>query len=468
MRHVRHPLMKRALITGALALAATMLSAPRAARADDDAATEPTREQVIQELQALREQVHQLEEKQAARNAKLDPKEVDATVDAVLRDAESRSQLMHMQGFTAGWDNGKFLIQSEDKSFVLSPQFWMQLRYVENYREEDADNEIDGDATNESGLELRRMKLIFDGNAFGPDLKYRFMFNTNRTNGNAFLEDAYVTYKLNDWLRIKGGQYKEPTFHEEVMADVRQLAAERSLVNFTLGGANIDRVQGVALIYDKGPDHPFRAEAGFTDGPNSKNTNFVDGGGAAFFGVGGPDFGLYGRGEYKVMGDWKNYEDFTSLGTNNSLLVVGGGMSYAQAGDNDALFHTVDAQYECGPVSAYLAYLGVYSESEDNGSLYDAGILAQASYMLNKKWEVFGRYEYINLDNARGGNFDDDYHVIAAGVNYYMSKSHAAKFTVDLSYLPNGTPVNADALGILDPDADGDQFVLRGQFQLLL
>ena len=44
----------------------------------------------------------------------------------------------------------------------------------------------------------------------------------------------------------------------------------------------------------------------------------------------------------------------------------------------------------------------------------------------------------------------------------------AAKFTVDLSYLPNGSPVNFDAGGVLDPDANTSQFVLRGQFQLLL
>jgi hypothetical protein len=52
-------------------------------------------------------------------------------------------------------------------------------------------------------------------------------------------------------------------------------------------------------------------------------------------------------------------------------------------------------------------------------------------------------------------------------VNYYV-RGHAAKFTLDFSYLPNGTPVNADGAGILDPDAHDEQFVARGQFQLLL
>jgi hypothetical protein len=223
----------------------------------------------------------------------------------------------------------------------------------------------------------------------------------------------------------------------------------------------------VALFYDQGPETAYRAEVGYTDGPNSKNTNFVDGGGNAFHGVANPDFGVYGRAEYRLFGDWKNYEDFTALGTDESLLVIGGGASYAQAGDNNALFHTVDAHYEMNKFGLYGAYLGAYSDSEDGGSLYDGGLLAQASYLFTEKWEAFGRYEYINLDDNRGAGADDHYHVMAAGVNYYV-RGHAAKFTVDLSYLPNGTPINADGLGILDPDADGEQFVLRGQFQLLL
>ncbi len=250
------------------------------------------------------------------------------------------------------------------------------------------------------------------------------------------------------------------------MSDVRQLAVERSLVNATLGGGVEDRVQGVALIIDDGPEgYPWRAEVGYTDGPNSKNTNFVDGGGNAFLSVSSPDFGVYGRFDYLFFGDWKSYEDFTALGNTEPLLVAGGGVSYSQAGDNQLLLHTVDVQYEHGLLGAYAAYLGAYEDNATAGSLYDYGFLAQAGYLINNKWEPFVRYEFIKIDSKQG-DFDD-YHVIAAGVNYYVMK-HAAKFTVDLSYLPNGSPINADGLGILNPDADTDQLVLRGQFQLML
>jgi hypothetical protein len=44
--------------------------------------------------------------------------------------------------------------------------------------------------------------------------------------------------------------------------------------------------------------------------------------------------------------------------------------------------------------------------------------------------------------------------------------AHAVKFTVDLNYLPNGSPASLPGLGILD--SEDDQVVLRFQAQLVL
>ena len=37
-------------------------------------------------------------------------------------------------------------------------------------------------------------------------------------------------------------------------------------------------------------------------------------------------------------------------------------------------------------------------------------------------------------------------------MNYYLN-GHAAKFTLDVTYLPNGVPRDQDGIGVLDPDA---------------
>jgi hypothetical protein len=452
----------RAMMAGAVGAVSLLGSTAHAA--------DPTQQELMDELKALRAKVERLEAAQAQQEKKPDPAEVRQTIDDVLRDADRRSQLLQATGFTAGYNKNRFIIQSEDGNFSLSPTIQFQLRYATNYREEDADNAIDGDATSEHGFEVRRLKLAFEGNVFSPDTKYKFQWATNRNGGGLALDDGFIIHKLNfaPDFQIRAGQFKDITFHEEITSSKRQLAVDRSLANEVLAGGQTDFIQGIGLIWDDGAEGlPLRAEAGYTDGPNSDNTNFVDGGGSPFFGAADPDFGLYGRVEYLARGPWKYYEDFTTMGNVEDVLVFGAGAFYTQAGDSDVIFHTFDAQYEMNRLALYGAYYGVFSDGVEDTS-YDVGGVAQAGYMLDEKnkWEVFGRYSLVSLDTG-GADSDDDFQEFTTGVNYYMHK-HAAKVTVDVSYLPNGIPINLDGNNELDPDADDDQLVLRGQFQLVL
>src|SRR5450432_1837367 len=88
-------------------------------------AAEPTTSELMQQINQLQAKVQQLETKQEA----IASKDVDATVDQVLQDADKRSQLLQMEGFTAGWQQGKgFRIQDAQGNFVLHPFFQAQLR----------------------------------------------------------------------------------------------------------------------------------------------------------------------------------------------------------------------------------------------------------------------------------------------------------------------------------------------------
>src|SRR5215203_3549056 len=98
-------------------------------------AAEPTQAELMQQIDALRAKVEQLEARQSATAQQVDSREVDATVSQVLKDADARSKYLQAQGFTAGYSKGKFLIQSEDGNFVLNPNIQLQFRYVANYRE---------------------------------------------------------------------------------------------------------------------------------------------------------------------------------------------------------------------------------------------------------------------------------------------------------------------------------------------
>ena len=431
------------------AVAAALSLAPASALAQQ----EPSREQLQQELADLKARIAALEAKQ----------QQDATLAAdqqtkqdVITDAEKRSKLGGGGSpVTAGYDKG-FFIKSEDGNFSLRPGVQVQFRYVSNFGDD-----TDGDDTVDDGFELRRTRWRSDGNVLSPDLTYSFVFDANRSGGNVTLLDAWAAYKFDPKWSVKVGQFKESVFHEKDVTFASMLAVERSLVDAVLGGNTTDRVQGVALIYGGGKDDDVRAEFALHDGANSKNTTFQD--------TDAGDFGLGARGEWKRGGDWANYRDFTAKGTKENLLVLGAGADYTQAANSDIVRTTIDAQWEnTSGLGLYGAAHGNFID-DDAVHAFDWGLLAQAGYLLNKKVEIFGRYDILKLDQVAPGN-EDTFNEFTIGANYFLGPDgaylHRAKFTVDVVYLPDGAPSTQTGLGVFG--GDEDQVVLRGQFQLQL
>jgi len=436
---------KHAITTVALAAS---FSVATFASAQQPQQAEPTREQLQQQLADLQARIAKLESSDAQKAAAAQTKA------EVLSDAERRSTLGPVAPLTAGYDKG-FFIRSEDGNFLFKPALQTQFRYVANSGED-----ADGDDEFESGFELRRTRFRFDGNAFSPDFTYSFVFDTNRSGGNVSLLEAWGAYKFADHWSVKLGQFKESAFHEKDVPFTNQLAVEKSLVNAILGGDQVDRVQGVALLYGGGKEDDVRAEFALHDGANSKNTNFQD--------TDTGDWGVGARGEYKLGGDWANYRDFTAKGTKEQLFVVGAGADFTQAGDVDILRATADAQWESADgLGIYGAFHGNQTDAGDAGDGFDWGALAQVGYLINKKTELFARYDLVALDDVAPGD-EDTFNEFTIGANYYLGPDgaylHRAKFTLDVVYLPDGAPSSQSGLGILG--SDEDQFVLRGQFQL--
>lgn len=426
-----------ALVAGALGMGGALAMA-----------AEPTQQELLVQLQELQAKVAAMEAKQ------VNTQDVDATVASVLADADRRSQLMQVEGFTAGYNKGKFVIQSADGNFVLNPFVQFQLRWVTNWRDEPVDG---SDDETEDGFEIRRSRFGFQGNMFTPDLQYKFMWDSDDEGGGVSLLDAYIKYQFSDAWAFRAGQYKDNVYHEETTSSTKQLAVDRSLVNELIGGGLTDRVQGVNLIWDDGGK--MRAEFGYNDGAGSSNTDFQD--------ENSTDFGISGRFEWMIGGeDWKYYEDFTAMGNDSDIFVMGAGGNWTQSGDDNAYFHTVDAQWEnAGGLGIYAAYLGLAADG-DAGDSYNWGFLVQAGYMLNEQWELYGRVDYTDPDDDGDlGIGTDDTTEITIGVNYYL-KGHAAKVTIDGFYLPDGSPSNESGIGVLA--GDNDEFGIRGQFQLLI
>jgi hypothetical protein len=447
-------------------------------------AADPTNEQLLQKINQLQSKVDSLQAEQDQQA------EYTNAVQEVLAESDSQSQLMGSVPNGIGYDPANGIhFASDDGNFLLHPFALVQFRAVANYRDDipaagggGADAPAHGDDT-QSGFEIRRLKFGLDGHIYSPNLKYFVQIDIPRNGGVATLDDAYMTYRLSDsspWT-LKAGQFKDIPWHETTVADSNGLATDVSLVTGLIGGfsgtpnlSNQARVQGIDAEY---ATEMWRAEAAFTDGYDTGNTPFYDN---TVVGNIKENFGISGRFEYKVIGDdsaWDEYQQLSAMGDKSEMLIVGGGTDWTQAGSNDLVFYTADAQYDSpSGLSLYGAFLGAWITTPHGvpgvvtkQQSTNAGFLAQGGYMLNHQWEPFGRVDYTSLNGSLATAIYGPQHNVwemTIGVNYYLY-GERAKVTLDGSYLPNGIPTDASGLGYLSDNGHAE-LVARLQLQLLI
>lgn len=434
----------------------------------------------------LRKEVEDLKAKVSDLEARQDD---SAAVDKqIVNDADQHSEFLTSINYESGYDpTVGFVLRSDDGQFSLHPGLLFDFRNMTSYRERTPANgagEVNQPGyTTQNGFDMTRARLTFDGR-FTDAINYFIQFQADQ--GQAFsLLDAWWVYHLpnNSPFSVKVGQFKDPVWHERLISEATLMAVDRSMVEYLLGGGEGSRVQGVSLMYDQGR---LRSQLAFHDGFNSINTKFFDSGGDGS-GVGGeagvtPDnFGASTRTEFLVWGDrsaesdpYRHYDHgFTALDDKQNYVIAGFGMDFTQAGANDLIAHTADIQFDSpSGLSFYAAYYGAYRDIQTNqgvtpGYYYDPGFLVQAAYLVTPKIEPFVRYDYtyIPLNSTTGLN-TGEVQEITVGANYYLYKQNA-KFTLDAVWLPDGSPADSDALGILK-DSGHNEFVLRCQFQLAL
>jgi hypothetical protein len=453
---------KTAVLGSAALLILPGLAGVQAAAAGDDNQTPVAQIEALQaEVNQLKAEVKAMKKDQQSAAAAQSDQQQAAAMAGLSRDVERRSQFLDASGTTAGFsDQRGFFIASDDNNFFVSPFALLQIRNATSWRQ---DEKSRGSDDTQNGIEIRRLQFGLDGNAFSPDLTYRIFWQSSEiTTGNLSLLMAWVQYRIHDtpWV-IGGGQFKDPLDHEQLVGDAAQLAADRTFTDDILAGGEAFS-KGVTLRYDN--DGALRAETAFTSGFNNNNTNFEG------FPTNPTTFGLAGRAEYKFLGQWKDYNHFTSEGNKGDVLVAGGGIDWTEGGHTNAIRHVIDVQYNPGLIGLYAAYLGRYTSGNTAGRMgntYDSSIRLQASYLFTEHWEAFGRYDYLHLDGRefKAGE-TSSVQEFTAGATYYFH-GERAKFTVDLSYLPKGTPMADPGNDILESTNHGE-LVCRGQFQLML
>jgi hypothetical protein len=461
--------------------------------------------QLLDEVHALRAEVDALKAQQqktavapatVAAPAAVDP---EATKAAVATDAEQRSHALMFDSadsFMSGFTLDRFTLQSPDGKFALRPWVHMQFRDVTSDREHFKAN---GKDDVDNGFELRRVRFGLDGNLFGPDLTYFFNWATVRANGTAtvtnagktvgtvsnnlggapLLEEAWARYKIPDTdFYLKGGQIKDPIYHESIVSSRYQQATERSLTaDIFFNGDTF--AEGATFGYD--PKTFIRAEAGLDHGIRSANTNFLDPTDGNTF-----NYGAVGRVEYKLMGRWQDYQ-MGAAGVTEPLLVAGLGGEYSEKGHVGQTVAAADVMYadEHG-LSLFGSFadryttnnFGLYSQTATGASFSTPGsdvankvtneyaLVGEVGYLIAKQFEPFGRYEYIHVAGDANGS-RNYFSEITAGMNYYWF-GHRAKLTGQAVYLPTGSPIDDTANDILASPNGRGEFLFVGQFQLLI
>ena len=354
-------------------------------------------------------------------------------------------------------------MQSTDGRYLLHPWFQIQFRNTTTFREDAKQGGTADDTQN--GFEVRRMKFGFDGNAISTDLTYNLQFAVDRKTGNVQLEMAYAKYHFADTpFSIRGGQFKEALDHEQLLASKFFVSADRTYTDDVfIGGEGF--VQGVGVVYDKGG--AIRGEADFTDGIKNFNNNFQD------YPTSGitADWGTNGRVEFKVFGDWSDYDHFAAYGTKKPLLVLGAAPTTPKLATLEFSRTWLMRSSSAGTVWVSMAHILAATprpiRSAHSPAIPTTRPFAQISYAIGTHWEPFAQYEFLNFDNHTfPSNVTNNINVIRAGVSYYLY-GHNAKLTVDATYLPNGTPIADDGNGIL-LNPNHNEIVGRAQFQLLL
>lgn len=487
------------------AVAASLLTvafSPVARAAGPDAASTGGNAEVTSEIQALKSRIAELERKQGENWLTQERTEqIKSIVQDVLADAKTRGQFA--DGPLMGYKDG-FFIQTADANYKLVVGGYAQVRYEYAYHNaynnrtlssrtigsgSSAPKVTPHDPGNASGIDIRRARVSFSGNAISPDITYKLEGDFEGTSSGTFtVTDAFIGYRLTDYAKLRAGSFKVPFAKAELTSDPTGTFAERAEV---LSPFDPVRALGVSLYGDILPG-TLGYEVNVNDGSRSNTLRQVDASG----GTANLDnrLGLYGRVQWAGSGKIAQFADESDLrpasdngqfiwllgaalgyesqnATNNSFpspqtTAVAQGLSngdgpgftnYTLNGDifrgtvdwsakwqglsllAAAFFQQVNANPGNTSSSATTVSTGPFGSSDS--SFFQHGYYGQVGYFLiPQKFEVVGR---------AGALFTEGYPNVgeyySLGSNYYFY-GHNLKLQSDVTYSPESPYTDAAAL----------------------
>lgn len=365
--------------------------------------------------------------------------------------------------------------------------------------------------TDTYGFSQPRSRVAIDGSIVSSQFNYRLSFDLgdaelSRGRGNsaslpgdtgsARMLDAYVQYNFQgkrEGYYLKGGQFNNILLTEESIDSAYQLGIDRSLSSEIFGPGY---TQGIALgrVTDS-----YAWEINVTDGGRYVGSRETDN--SPYDSEVEADLALGGRFDWKLIGSWEQFADFTSFAGAKKGAKVGGGLLYqfhgqtnpgeytppflaAETESAQVFTWTLDYQFEDDGWNFFAAYYGQWVDwefaNDTLGTLHQAA-LVQGGWFMTDQIEWYGRFEtfWISKKFRNGFGLEDGYihRIGTVGVNYYfIPESHAAKLSAEVSYTYDPLTVlgvGGGTIALPDPNVTGflglsdNELLFRVQLQLM-
>ncbi|NQD71443.1 porin, partial [Sphingobacterium shayense] len=360
----------------------------------------------------------------------------------MAQERDDRATILNFKGI-------QFL--SKDSLFYTNFRFRMQNRLGFN-------NVLDGEDNNDLDARIRRLRMRVDGYIFTPKVSYSIQLAFTRSDQDFddtgvanIVRDAVVFYNLTDDFYISFGQNKLPGNRQRVNSSGQLQFADRSLVNSNF---TIDRDFGMSFnLSKKLGGMPINAKAAISTGEGRVASGTDDG------------LAYTGRVEFLPLGNFTNDGDYSEGDLEREetpKLSIGGGYSYndrttregGQTGryvQNPFTLKTAfaDAIFKYSGFAYQVEYMrrdvdNAFniiddqlnkqdgSETEETHAFKGWGANQQASYLLDKGYEIATRYTYIKPhDQIR--IVEDQVEVMELGLTKYI-KAHRLKLQLNANY----------------------------------
>ncbi|WP_099366309.1 porin [Sphingobacterium sp. 1.A.4] len=334
--------------------------------------------------------------------------------------------------------------KSKDSLFYTNFRFRMQNRLGFS-------NEINGEDDGKFDARIRRLRMRMDGYIYTPKISYSVQLAFTRSDQDVddtgianIVRDAVVFYNFSDDFYISFGQNKLPGNRQRVNSSGQLQFADRSLVNSNF---TIDRDFGVSLNYSKEIGSVAFSAKGAVSTGEGRPANSTDDG-----------LAYTGRVEFLPLGKFTNENDYQEgdlVREETPKISFGGGYSYndrtiregGQTGRYvqnpftlktsfaDMIFKYMGFAYQAEYMRRDVDNpLNVTDEDEPEPTVaYKGwGLNQQISYLMNKGYEIAGRYTYIE-PHQDIQDFERQTEVVELGLTKYM-KAHRLKFQLNGSY----------------------------------